>query len=146
MMYTSGSTADPKAVVHTHGALVNRTYIGRASYCFSAEDRILILGPFCWIARFMSMMLAVHAGATLICPRSPRIDDTVDAMIRNKPTHVAGVPTLLRDLRLHPKVLNREMDPELLLALERKDRDGETSEHAPRKTGVGPQEPPKTSD
>lgn len=137
MMYTSGSTADPKGVMHTQGSLVSRTYVVRGSYCFEENDRILIVGPFCWAARFMSLMLATYAGATLICPPTPRIDDTLDAMVRERPTLVAGPHTLIRELRVHPRVQSGEIDEAIVAALERKDADGELLPQNRLTLGVG---------
>jgi acyl-CoA synthetase (AMP-forming)/AMP-acid ligase II len=137
MMYTSGSTAEPKGVIHTHSALVNRTYIVRGSYCFDENDRILVVGPFCWAARFMSFMLALHSGATLICPPTPKIEDTIDAMISERPTFVAAPPTLLRELRLHPRVVSGEMDRAILSSLERKDAAGKNVPETQITFGLG---------
>lgn len=124
MMYTSGSTADPKGVAHTQGGLVSRTHYVRGSYAFDENDRILIVGPFCWAARFLSLMLAVHSGAALICPVTPKADDTIEAMIQERPTLVSGPPPFLRELRSHSRVLAGEVDADVLSALDRHDAAG----------------------
>ena len=68
LMYTSGSTSEPKGVLHLHGRLVRHTY-GLAAVCwpFGAGDRIASTRPFFWIAGLAPLMMyAMHRGACVV--------------------------------------------------------------------------------
>jgi acyl-CoA synthetase (AMP-forming)/AMP-acid ligase II len=68
LMYTSGSTSEPKGVLHLHGRLVVHT-CGQAAVCwpFDAGDRIASTRPFFWIAGLVPLMMyAMHRGACVI--------------------------------------------------------------------------------
>lgn len=70
MIYTSGSTAEPKAVVHGHGPFVRHTYQMSHHFWDSVEgDRLLANRPFFWIGGLTnSLFFCLHTGRCLLVP------------------------------------------------------------------------------
>ena len=102
MVHTSGSTADPKGVLHTHGTLVRQTSTWPTairSITGSAESaRILCAMPFFWIGGVLAATGALHEPVTVLA--MPRLDaatalDLVEQRARDRHRRVA---------RLHPAV------------------------------------------
>ncbi|MDT0478385.1 AMP-binding protein, partial [Streptomyces sp. DSM 41014] len=64
MVHTSGSTADPKGVLHTHGTLVRQTSTWpaaiRAVTGSQDRSRILCAMPFFWIGGLLAVTGALH--------------------------------------------------------------------------------------
>jgi acyl-CoA synthetase (AMP-forming)/AMP-acid ligase II len=81
---TSGSTAEPKAVLHTHGAAVRSTWAFRPYLEVRREDRIFNGMPFFWVGGLLrSLMPALYEGACLLFSESPRAEDAL-ALIRDE--------------------------------------------------------------
>ena len=75
MVHTSGSTADPKGVLHTHGTVVRQTSTWAAvirSLTGPASDaKIFCAMPFFWIGGLLAVTGALHEPVTLlVMPRS----------------------------------------------------------------------------
>jgi acyl-CoA synthetase (AMP-forming)/AMP-acid ligase II len=70
MIYTSGSTADPKGVVHSHGNSVRHSFQMATVYALpKSSERVLSSRPFFWIAGLSATLFyAVHGGFTLVIP------------------------------------------------------------------------------
>ena len=70
MVHTSGSTADPKGVLHTHGTLVRQTSTWpaaiRAITGKPGPATILCAMPFFWIGGVLAVMGALHEPVTLL--------------------------------------------------------------------------------
>ena len=70
MVHTSGSTADPKGVLHTHGTVVRQTSTWPAAIAAvtgsTAPARILCAMPFFWIGGLLAAMGALHEPITLL--------------------------------------------------------------------------------
>ena len=102
-MYTSGSTAHPKAVVHSGAAVADKLATLASARTLipiglKPGDRILVNAPFFWIGGFLFAFGAFAAGATvqLIEGRSPQA--ILDAIDEYALTHVDGSEPVLRDL------------------------------------------------
>jgi acyl-coenzyme A synthetase/AMP-(fatty) acid ligase len=67
VVYTSGSSATPKAVMHTHGAVLRNTspVIGQGSYT-TFPGRVLGLTPFFWVGGFQNVAGALQSGAAIL--------------------------------------------------------------------------------
>ncbi|MDB5475779.1 MAG: hypothetical protein JWP49_1290 [Phenylobacterium sp.] len=135
LMYTSGSTADPKGILHTHGAIVRRMQILSHIRQSSAEDRSLVVGPFCWAAGFITLNMSLLMGGSMLCPVSPKIDDIVTAMAEGQPTDLSAQPGMIKQLREHPRIAAGEAGAEVLALLDSR-LTGARSDQASRGLGM----------
>jgi acyl-CoA synthetase (AMP-forming)/AMP-acid ligase II len=74
VVYTSGSTAQPKAVVHRHWALARHSPELARTFALKPNDRMMVLLPLFWLAGLSSAMQVLSIGATLVYPETPDID------------------------------------------------------------------------
>lgn len=105
IVYTSGSTAAPKGVVHTHASLLEHQKVLNDVRGLTADDRLFCNSPFFWIGGIAFAVLAsLLAGATLICSNAVDPGKTLDLLEAEKPTmtngFVAGIGHLTRDSSL----------------------------------------------
>jgi acyl-CoA synthetase (AMP-forming)/AMP-acid ligase II len=113
MIHTSGSTADPKGVVHTHGTLVRQTSTWpgaiRAVTGSVASPKILCAMPFFWIGGLLATTGALHEPVTLLV--LPRLDASaaLDLIERERATGLVGWPAFTQRLREHPTFAGRDL-------------------------------------
>jgi acyl-CoA synthetase (AMP-forming)/AMP-acid ligase II len=67
IMFTSGTTAEPKAIIHSHGAALRKTSpAADAALHALYGGRVLMLMPFFWIGGIQEVLSALQTGATLL--------------------------------------------------------------------------------
>jgi len=87
---TSGSTADPKMVVHTHGSALRTVHTYRAYRSLRGDDRDLVGMPLFWLGGLNSNLIpAMFDGAALVFPPSPREQDLLDTVVRQRVTKIS---------------------------------------------------------
>ncbi len=93
IVYTSGSTANPKGVIHTHAAAIGHSRaLGRAHEWGSA-DRIYVPLPFFWIGGLIVGLLApLHCGATVITHERFCATEVLSLLERERATYALGLP------------------------------------------------------
>jgi len=71
MFFTSGTTGNPKGVVHTHNSLINRAAVGAKFDRLSPADEVLAYLPPAWIGQnIFSYAQWLVAGYVVNCPES----------------------------------------------------------------------------
>ena len=88
VVYTSGSTAQPKAVVHQQWSVVRHPPELARSFALRADDRMMCLLPLFWLAGLSTALQALCLGATLVYPETPEIDDALAMIARHGVTRV----------------------------------------------------------
>ncbi|WAJ46645.1 class I adenylate-forming enzyme family protein [Mycobacterium sp. Aquia_216] len=113
MVHTSGSTADPKGVLHTHGTVVRQTSTWpsavRAITGPASPTKILCAMPFFWIGGLLAVTGALHEPLTLLV--MPRLDaaTALDLVERERGTGIVGWPAFTQRLREHPTFASRDL-------------------------------------
>ncbi|WP_082753755.1 class I adenylate-forming enzyme family protein [Mycobacterium sp. NAZ190054] len=113
MVHTSGSTADPKGVMHTHGTLVRQTSTWptaiRAISGSDADPVILSAMPFFWIGGVLAVTGALHEPVTLLV--MPKLDagTALDLAEKERATGIVGWPAFTQRLREHPGFAERDL-------------------------------------
>jgi acyl-CoA synthetase (AMP-forming)/AMP-acid ligase II len=93
IMFTSGSSGPPKAVIHSHGNALAAVQSGLAARCIDADTRLYLPMPFFWVGGFGSGVLsALLAGATLVTEEIPRPATTLHLLERERVTLFRGWP------------------------------------------------------
>lgn len=90
MVYTSGSTAQPKAVVHSHWNVTRHPPELAKLFLIKPHDRMLPMLPAFWLGGLAMLMQVLSQGATLVYPASPSQDDLLDAIERCRVNRVNG--------------------------------------------------------
>jgi acyl-CoA synthetase (AMP-forming)/AMP-acid ligase II len=102
IIYTSGSTADPKGVVLSHGSLVRHSANVSVLQKITPEDRFYSLSPFFWIGGLVVTLLSVmHAGATVLTHHRFSADRCLDFLAAERATVVRLYPNARRALEEH---------------------------------------------
>jgi acyl-CoA synthetase (AMP-forming)/AMP-acid ligase II len=97
VVYTSGSAAEPKAVVHTHGTVVRKTSTGsnvglQGSY---PGHRVLCAMPFFWVGGVQMLAGALHSGSAIVCQERFDAEGALDLIERERVTTMLGWSTTL---------------------------------------------------
>ncbi|MGE0387232.1 MAG: class I adenylate-forming enzyme family protein [Gammaproteobacteria bacterium] len=103
MIWTSGTTADPKGVPHTHGGLVRHTHALLRQSAFAAGDRVLPQMPLFWIGGLnVTLFPALYRGATLVYPESRDPGAVLDLIEQERINWITAWPQQFAGLRAHP--------------------------------------------
>jgi len=92
MIYTSGSTADPKGVVHYHSSVIRHTYqMAHDFTLIEPGDRVATQRPWFWVAGLCATLLySLHSGACLIRPETDAPEEALRLMEAERLTFVGG--------------------------------------------------------
>jgi amino acid adenylation domain-containing protein len=82
VLYTSGSTGNPKGVMLEHRSLVNFATTAQASYEIKAADRVLQFGSLSFDLSVEEMLLALTSGACLVLRTAEIISSPEDFLTR----------------------------------------------------------------
>ncbi len=126
LIYSSGSTAEPKAAMHTHGAILRHAHALNRYRDTSPDDRYWSPMPFFWVGGLVIVLLQnMHVGASVLAQEVFEPGETLALLERERATHAAGWPQYMQAMRDHPDFARRDLSslrsgfPELLPEEER---------------------------
>jgi acyl-CoA synthetase (AMP-forming)/AMP-acid ligase II len=103
IVYSSGSTADPKGAIHSQGTLVRHSCNVFEGYPIAADDVMFSSMPFFWIGGLVTALLQVmHVGATLLAPKVFDPAAALDMIEQERATIVTGWPQQGKTMAEHP--------------------------------------------
>jgi len=88
VVYTSGSTAVPKAVVHSQWAVARQPSALAPIFLMTCADRTMPLLPAFWMGGIAAALQVLCTGSTLVYPRSPDLEDALDMIEQHDVTYV----------------------------------------------------------
>ena len=98
-VFTSGTTSEPKAVVHSHGAVIRKTSrIADAALNAQFPGRVLSLMPFFWVGGLQEMLAALQSGAAVVTLERLEAAAALELGRREGATSVMGNPQALRSM------------------------------------------------
>lgn len=110
ILYSSGSTADPKGAVHAHGSVLRHSRRLGEIRGVARDDRIWSPMPFFWVGGIVfSLLGAMHAGACLLTESIFEAGATLRLLERERATAVVGWPHFGKLLTEHPDHPKRDL-------------------------------------
>lgn len=82
IIYTSGSTALPKAVLHPQRTVARHAQVLAEQFLITSESRMMPLLPLFWVGGLIMALEVLQAGGTLIYPDGRDTEDVLEAMQR----------------------------------------------------------------
>jgi acyl-CoA synthetase (AMP-forming)/AMP-acid ligase II len=110
IVHTSGSTSEPKGVVHTHGALIRHLDNLNQLRRYDESEILFSNSPFFWIGGFAySLLGTLVARATLVCANGPDAPGVLDVIERERPTMVNGFAASVAHVAEDPSFASRDL-------------------------------------
>nr|MDT0663685.1 fatty acid--CoA ligase family protein [Micromonospora sp. DSM 115978] len=110
LVSTSGTTASPKSVVHTHGSLVRHAYVLARNRRVTPSDRIYSPMPFFWVGGLTMVVLqALSTGAAVLTQDVFEPGATLRLLERERATFVSCWPQASRAMADHPDFAKRDL-------------------------------------
>jgi O-succinylbenzoic acid--CoA ligase len=114
VIFTSGSSAQPKGVIHTFDSLANSIWNGIKILNQSTGDRWLASLPFYHIGGFQIICRALSSGCEIIIPTDLRIESIKKSISKFKPTHISLVAAQLTKLMESNSIPNESLKVSLI--------------------------------
>ncbi len=113
IMYTSGTTGNPKGVVLDHLALLNKTLFATERQGIDGSDRLCLFFPlFHMFGNTCITLAGFLRGATLVMPsRDFNPDKILQAISEERCTAIYGSPSMMVALLEHPSFDKQDWEP-----------------------------------
>ena len=109
---TSGSTAEPKGVVHTHGSTVRKAVVPMLAGMGEAGPQVVFAAmPLFWVGGLLTLTNALYFGNTLVCQERFAADEALDLIEQERCTTISAWQTITQSLREHPSLARRNLEP-----------------------------------
>ena len=110
IVHTSGSTSEPKGVIHQHGPLLRHLDNLNEMRRYTEDEVLFSNSPFFWIGGYAySLLGTLLAGATLVCSNATDAAVTLDLLERTRPTMVNGFAATVARLAKDPTFPGRDL-------------------------------------
>ena len=96
--FTSGTTGEPKGVMHSDNTLLANARVLAADWAFGHQSVIYTFSPLSHNLGFGAMIAALAVGGELVVHDLPRGDSLLDRLVETGATFLFGVPTHAIDL------------------------------------------------
>ena len=107
---TSGATAAPKSVLHTHGSLVRHAALLAQRRGLTSQDRIYSPMPFFWVGGLtMVLLAALVSGAAAVTQERFEPGEALSLIERERVTQVSCWPNASRQMADHPTFAARDL-------------------------------------
>jgi acyl-CoA synthetase (AMP-forming)/AMP-acid ligase II len=107
---TSGATAAPKAVVHSHGSLVRHAALLARRRGLTKDDRVYSPMPFFWVGGLtMVLLAALVSGAAAVVQERFEPGEALDLLERERVTQISCWPNASRQMADHPTFSERDL-------------------------------------
>lgn len=109
IIYTSGSTSEPKGVLHSQGTMMRCARKWCASMPYLPGDRLFSNSPLFWVGGLITSLLAMmHVGGTTVTSESRDTGALLDVIERERCTLLQVWPALAISLAQHPSFAGRD--------------------------------------
>ena len=105
ILYTSGTTAKPKGVIHTHYGLLHTAINMVATQYINSGDISLIPLPICHVFGFTGAISTIYIGGTVILMPKFEPENFLDNIDKYRPTTTILLPFELADIVNHQRAL-----------------------------------------
>lgn len=102
LLFTSGTTASPKAVLHTHSLRMGSARFGAEGLGFTGADRVLSIARLSHMWGLYSYWMALWAGAAQVLLPTYSAEAFVEVAARERATVAIGAPPHVADLLAVP--------------------------------------------
>ncbi len=110
LMSTSGATAAPKAVIHSHGSLVRHAALLAQRRGLTTRDRIYSPMPFFWAGGLTVVLLtALTSGAAVVTQERFDPGEALELAERERVTQISCWPNAARAMAEHPSFPQRDL-------------------------------------
>jgi acyl-CoA ligase (AMP-forming) (exosortase A-associated) len=113
ILYTSGSTGKPKGVMLSHAQIIAGAAIVSSYLGITGNERILAALPFSFDAGLNQIMTAFQQSATIVLLNFTFAREIVDALVNERITGLAGVPTMWTLLAHPSSTMHKKQLPHL---------------------------------
>jgi cyclohexanecarboxylate-CoA ligase len=104
LMYTSGTTAEPKGVLHSHNTLIAEVRSLARVHALTTADRTLMPSPLTHISGVVHAILTpALLGTSAVLMQRWEAGEGLALIERRRITYMVGAPTFLQDLVSHPE-------------------------------------------
>ncbi len=111
IMYTSGTTAQPKGVLHTHNTLAAEVLSLARVHQLCPDDRTLMPSPLGHISGVIhGILVPAVLGTSAVLMERWQPAEALELMVRERVTYMVGAPTFLQDLVAQPEEITRRAD------------------------------------
>ncbi|MGI9578728.1 MAG: class I adenylate-forming enzyme family protein [Microthrixaceae bacterium] len=103
IMFTSGTTSKPKAVVHTHGNVLWAAKVNPSNIDFGADDTYLCYLPFFHVnTQGWAIWTVLGAGGTVVLQPKFSASRFWDVIAANSVTHISLIPFVIKAMMAEP--------------------------------------------
>jgi acyl-CoA synthetase (AMP-forming)/AMP-acid ligase II len=110
VIYTSGSMAEPKGVIHTHGALLRHAHFIAFEHGWTSTDRVYVPMAFFWVGGLVFGFLGpLQLGVTILTEHRFDAGDVLAFLSRERVTYATGWAHVGPALANHPDFPNTDL-------------------------------------